>query len=314
MPLFGSFQSAISQHWRSFILLVAAFLPAILTGLLVHRFAVNVPVWDDAATVVLGCYFSDFQNTSHSGYAYNQLPGESPPGIANFSATIANPDKAIRFFGGFLGNPLARITRLTARELAPWIGWTLAACFVLGSARWFWGWKQKEEVARALPWLALGGTAMSIAPMVALGRAEIAGVRSALTPRYNSMSLYLLLSVGLLGMIFASGFFKRSSSRQVLFSIVAGAFMITQFQSWCYGIDRMEQWENSRLHSLTTLLYINHFFPAEDTRLGVSPVFVRERANILNRYGYLARPLAEKATTSPFRISDRRGYEVKIEP
>ena len=166
------------------------------------------------------------------------MPGESPPGIANFSATIANPDKAIRFFGSFLGNPLARITRLPARDVAPWVGWTLAACFVLGSVLCFLRWKQKDEIARALPWLALGGTAMTVALMVALGRAEIAGVRSALTPRYNSMSLYLLLSVGLLGMILAGALVKRSSNRQVLFSIFAGAFMITQLQSWCYGIVR----------------------------------------------------------------------------
>ncbi|MDA0813517.1 MAG: hypothetical protein O3C21_14150 [Verrucomicrobia bacterium] len=261
--------------------------------------------WIVAAALVLGCYFSDLQNASHSGHAYNQMPGEAPPGIANFSATIANPDKAIHFFGSFLGNPLARITRLPARDVAPWFGWTLAACFALGAARWFLRWKHKDEIARALPWLALGGTAVTVALMVALSRAEVAGVRSALTPRYNSMSLYLLLSVGLLGMIFGQEIMKRSGSRQMLFSIFTGAFLVTQFQSWAYGIVRMEQWENSRLHSLTSLLYINHFYPEADTRLDVSPAFVRDQANILNRYGYLAQPLARNANTEPFTLASK---------
>ncbi|MEZ5329283.1 MAG: hypothetical protein R3F19_29895 [Verrucomicrobiales bacterium] len=266
---------------------------------------VFLSAWVCVAGVVLVAYFSEFQNVSHSGHAYNQMPGEPPPGIANLSQTLANPDKAVRFFGSFLGNPLGRITRLPARDVAPWIGWILTACFVLGVGLWFMRWNKKEERARALPWLALGGTALSIAVMVALGRAEIAGVRSALTPRYSSMSLYLLLSVGLLGMHFVGSLLKHPGRRQVLFSVLAGAFLMAQFQSWSYGITRMRQWQSSRLHSLTSLLYINHFLPEGDRRLDGNLVMVRDLANVLNRYGYLARPLAEEATTAPFDESSK---------
>jgi hypothetical protein len=69
VPLFGSLQSIVSQHWRNFLLLVAAFLPAILTGLLVQRFAVNVPVWDDWERVRLIEKFEEGEMTVGDLYA-----------------------------------------------------------------------------------------------------------------------------------------------------------------------------------------------------------------------------------------------------
>jgi hypothetical protein len=261
--------------------------------------------WLVMAVIVLGCYFSDFQNSSHSAHAYNQLPGEPPPGIANLSATLSNPDKAINFFSQFLGNPLARITRIAAREVAPWIGWGLASCFALGGMVWLLRWKQKEENASSLPWLALGGVAISIAVMVALGRAEIAGVRSALTPRYNSMSLYLLLSVTVLGILRIVHSPSRSTWRQNALALLTGVFVVIQLQIWCYGTVRMREWQSSRLHALTSLLYINHFLPPEDTRLDGVTALVREQAQILDRYGYLEHPLLKRPTTAPFKTSKR---------
>lgn len=259
--------------------------------------------WLVSALVVLGFYFSDFQNSSHSAHAYNQLPGEPPPGIANLSATLENPEKAINFFGHFLGNPLARITRIAAREVAPWFGWGLAACFAIGGSAWLLRWKHKGENIIALPWLALGGVAISIAVMVALGRAEVAGVRSALTPRYNSMSLYLLLSVVVLGVLLILRCPGRSGWRQNSLALLAGVFMVIQLQNWCYGIVRMGEWESSRLHARTSLLYIKHILPPADTRLDGGPALVREQAQILDRYGYLERPLLDEPTTAPFKQS-----------
>ena len=261
--------------------------------------------WAIAGAIVLGLYFTDFQNTSHSAHAYNQTPGEAPPSVANFSDTIANPGKALEFFGCFLGNSLARVTRISARELAPWMGWGLFACFGVAAIHWMWNWKQTAARDRALPWLALGGTAIVIAVMVALGRAEIAGVRSSITPRYIGMSLFLLVAVSVLGVIVISTRSNRSSTRLPILPLLAGLFFFAQIQTWAYGYARMKEWESSRLHARTSLLFINHFLPASDNRLDADVHETRRLANRLDDYGYLKYPLVNEATTSPFKSSSR---------
>ena len=285
------------------VVLMMALLQSDFGEVALHRLGFAF-IWAAIAAVVIGFYFSNFHNTSYAAHAYNQRAGEVPPAVEHFDAAVANPGKVISYFAAFLGNPLARITRLPARELAPWIGWMLFLIFEVATIWWIRHWNQEKARDRALPWLALGGVAITLALTIALSRSHVAGLDRSLVPRYISMSQYLLLAVAVLGILVISAGSRRRFRAASVGPFAVGLFLAFQLTSWSYGIEGMRQWQANRFHSLLSLLFIDHFLPS-DGRLDVAPEWVREQALTLDAMGYLDPPLLEDATLDRFKLGTR---------
>ncbi|MEZ5300464.1 MAG: hypothetical protein R3F11_07360 [Verrucomicrobiales bacterium] len=277
--------------------------------------------WLLCAAVTLASYFNPatFQNVSHPSHAYMQPTGGEPPAAAHLDAALEKGGKIVQFALVMLGNQFSRAVDIEPIGLAGKVGIALAAAFALLALAFLLKARRRPDLwGAALPWLALGGTAIAACAMVSLGRSGMMGLHRSLTPRYMSMALYLGVALVPLALLWARALLAgprlarlRPAAARGLTAILA-AFVAIQGIYWLYGAQRMDRHRQARLHARTNLLLINFFQPDQMVRLDATREFVREGANKLDALGLLDPPLfkdrrLENFKTSKSPLADSRG-------
>jgi hypothetical protein len=258
-----------------------------------------------AGAVVVWMYFGwNYVNTSHPAHAFNVEPGERPPGVQNLDVTLGTAEgrkKAKRYFLTSLGNPYARVFQSQPAKAAPKLGgWALVLFGVL--AVWaFWRKRKMADFNAMLPWLAVGGFAISNAVLQSLGRAAISLDR-AILPRYISSTQFL--GIALIGggavLLFrwanSTGAAVTQSKRGAVAGGVVVAIAALHVPCWDYGVHKMDAWRAARLQEQFELSYLRLKDPDTVTRVDKETAMpqVKRGVELMAQHGLLDFELMEE--------------------
>lgn len=191
---------------------------------------------------------------------------ERPEGSPSFLNAIVNPIKTIQFFLAFLGSPLASGIPKYNIAASTAIGGIeivvlLAIILYLLKHR-----KNYELFHRTIGWLAIASYTIVSATITAAGRVGF-GLEMSQHSRYTTFSIYLLVALIHLTVIVADYFTSQKGKEKVkqiknwsakisLFAATV-ALLILQWQSFNYGIAKIQEWYGYRLNGKTCLAFIN---------------------------------------------------------
>ncbi len=280
-----------------------------------HRFgsgrarAAFLAAWLVATAAVLVPHFTvdGYVNTSEFAYV---AQGERAPGLQ--LATL--PDRAPRaanFFGAIIGSPLARTTVLDPRSVAPFAAAFLLGLFAVAAGRALLRWRDPALWDRWLPWLAMGGYAVVASAAPSIGRSALLKWSYGLVPHYLTVTVYLLLAVVVLGILFCEDVHARTRSPRVraLLSRIAvaglGALLAFQTLQWGIGWLGMREWKSARLQSRTAMILLNHFSPTYVRRVGGDLEESLLLVNRLHDVGYLVPPMLPDLRLCHFGVDPR---------
>ena len=294
--------AAVGTHSFSHGMLIWAAVPAwVLLRALFTEDAGNerrrfLFAWAVATAVFLVPYFTvDYRMVTTHGYRLDV--GDRPPLISYAGEALASPLLVAHFYLSMVGSPLARLGSGVPSQVA--VGWGLLvhgllAAALLGTAA------ARDRVlwTRSVPWLVLAGAALLGCGLAALGRAVPTNGLYALTPRYVSVSQYVLVSLVALGALLAG----RGPRARAWVLAVAMALAVPVAAGWKVGIDGMRAWQTARLQARTSLLFIEDFEPRFVHRLDYTWEMARDAARMMDRHGYLDPPLARRARPDAFQV------------
>jgi len=277
-----------------------------------------VGTWVVLMAVVLGCYtMADFNNSSDPTHSYGMETGTPPPSVVHHQGAMAEPLRALNFLSTLAGNPFARMHLLDPLDTAPLIGFVLMALFMALCAQRMWGFFSRPELlAKALPWMALGGAVMVGLAAVTAGRMHTSVSRAA-SIRYVSISQYLAIAVLMLAVLW----WRQTSlkglhvHKKELGGILVGVFAGFMIPAWSFGFQMMTLIKEGRLQGQAALLFINHFEPLAYHRIDATVDFARKWANVLDGYGLMDPPLVKTLELEQFSPNhkDRPIKEAAVE-
>jgi hypothetical protein len=245
-----------------------------------------LPLWCAALALCAAVYFNDYRR-----------PGSHP----ETSEALRHPLDALAYFVAYTGGPLAAWRYPLAVAL------TVGACALLLSAfAYAYLFRHREDEAllqRSMPWVMLGAYSLVTGALVTVGRVGF-GVGHATTTRYAAFSLYLLVGlVYLLPLVVGDAAQKGylSTSRLALLkrlgAVAAALLVLAHVVIFALVVRHSAaNWRRSLLRAKACMLFIEvspeercltrSFYP--DVRL------LRERAESLDRMGYLRPPLVRE--------------------
>jgi hypothetical protein len=267
--------------------------------------ALFLAAWSAAAAAVLIPYFTvgGFRNTSLPGHAFGLETGERVPRVALADA-LADPLRVVRFFFGLLGSVTARLPYLVTARAALWAGVGIAALFLAPLVLWLRRWRDAGAWDRWLPWVTLGGVALGLCALAAIGRTAMKGWEYSILPHYISISLYVhLAAVALVALAVRA--LRGARPPGPLPAAAAGLATALLAWGWGVGAAGMDEWRSGRLQARTSLLYVEHVKPRQRWRLDGSIEVVREMGVILDRHGLLDPPLVSDLGLARFELRDK---------
>ena len=211
--------------------LVAVWLLVAANNWTVKKRLLIAGAWLLVAAIVGFLYFNGISSTSHPAHSYLQDPGEYPPGFSDVVGGKLNPLHVVYASFLALGSPFCRVILIDPLTVAPWIGIVLLAGFAALTLVSIWrciATRSKEEWRSVLPWIAMGGYAVASIFLVSLGRAGF-GVARVLSPRYLTITNYLIVSMVVLAAMNFSTEVLRTRMRGVAL-IVLG--LLLALQGW----------------------------------------------------------------------------------
>ncbi|NEP45607.1 MAG: hypothetical protein F6K35_42905 [Okeania sp. SIO2H7] len=195
-------------------------------------------------------YFNDFHKP------------EASPGFFN---ALDNPIKTIQFFLAFLGSPLGSGTQdqiafstvIGGIEIGILLGIILYLLKHL---------KNYALFHRTVGWLAIASYTIISAAVTAAGRVGL-GLETSQDSRYTTFSIYLLVALIHLTVIFADYFtsqkgkdkvkkIKNLSAKISLF-VATFSILILHWHSFNYAVAKIQEWYGYRLSGKTCLAFIN---------------------------------------------------------
>ncbi len=238
-----------------------------------------ITIWIAAAILSITFYFYDYQ---------------SPENFPSPFLFINEPFNAIKYFFAILGNPI-RIIHLLEHIIK--LGAVLFTGYICLILYILWHYKNKQLLENTIPWLMMGIYSVSTALMVMVGRLGF-GVYQALTSRYTSYTLYLIVAV-----IFLMAIVILNVSKKYKFNFIVKtfiAFLIAyiiyiKMDTYPVAVNDLKNFHANVAHGKAALLFIN-YIPHEECNSKIYLVHfkeLKERANILNKMGYLRPPLIE---------------------
>ena len=204
---------------------------------------------------------------------------------------------ALTYFFAFTGGPFALGPRPLL--LAVPAGAALAALYLAAGV--YAARRGGDLARRATPWLMLGAFSVLTAALVTYGRADDHGVRQALSSRYTTFSLYLPVALAHLAPLLVAdlGARGRAASARVgaRLAAAAAAFVLLAHPLVTLLVVRhgMAPTRRERRHMKACLTFALAFEDGCVGRLAVKQGVVRERADELDRLGFLRPPLARSA-------------------
>ena len=213
-----------------------------------------------------------------------------PSYTPSLSESLQRPLHAFFFFCAFLGAPLATSNRLIL--VSAGIGAILATLFIMSC---FYAWKFADEPElkrRLMCWLMLGAYSFITGIMVTIGRMGF-GPNQALSSRYITFSVYLLVSLCYLVPIILDDLRRRGLLAQTkstiprLISFALSSLILLHLLNSAAAVRQMAWMKMRRLQAKACLLFIDAV-PNECLSKGFPDLGVlRARANAINDLGFL---------------------------
>lgn len=205
------------------------------------------------------------------------------------STALFYPLRAVAYFFGFLGAPLA----MEKGKIAAVVGFILISAFGLSC---FYFYRNRADAAltsRMVIWLTIGGYSILTAVMTTIGRVGF-GVGQSQNTRYIGYSVYLTVALVFLFRIITQDFASRDHSaiqvtrlRRVAF-LSAGALLLLQPFIFVVSINRMAEMRTTLLQAKAMVLFINvKPDPVLIKTLYPDLNYLTLQANKLNRLGFL---------------------------
>lgn len=233
---------------------------------------------------------------------------EKPPHHPSFTAALLDPLRTINFFFAFLGSPLGFKNLIVATI----IGFVVVLVFTLCCIYLFKERRDRLICYAAIGWVMIGLYSGSSAFITTLGRVGF-GVKEALTSKYTTFSLYLILPIIYLGVIIYEDAANKGYLTKINFdrkyTITFASHLILILISlyilcWDNALGRMISSQGERLQGKACLLFVN--IVPEETCLTnkLYPSFpkVKEIANQLNQLGLIEPRLV---TSNKIKQSDK---------
>jgi len=267
--------------------------------------------WLVIGTLVISSYLLvDFTNASHPSHSYGQAVGAAPPVAAHASALSANLLRVGNYLSVMTGNTFARLHLVDPLNLARQMGLVMLTAF-FAMVIWMLCQRLRNNRSvwdRALPWLALGCSALIGMAAVAAGRSNLIGLSRATSSRYNSISLYLAVALVFLVVLWFrhSRFGARWSEvkKAQIGMLVIALFAGYSVSLWNYGGQMMKLCHDARMQATAALQFIRFWNPEHVFRLDGDVKFLRKMANILDEFQLLAPPLCTHLALDQFKISE----------
>jgi len=284
--------------------------------------------WAVPMVIVLFLYFHDLKNEEPGVFAYGQ--GNEDTMTHSFAAVLRAPEKGIKFALTLAGANFARGVFGNRGMVALAMGIAGAGVFALGLAALLRNWKQLSARRAALPLAMIAFYGLCVAGMVAAGRAWASkDVGGALNNRYACFaSAFVAGLVGLLGVQAAFGSGRPgqggkpltepaggsgeseatgnvASIRWVRMAAMplGGVLFGLLVANWCYGSNMMASWHFARLQGAVDIHFSQVLGLARDRGHDALNIHLaKERAAIMDRLGFLERPLARTLDLNQFKI------------
>ena len=221
-------------------------------------------------------------------YFYNyRKPIQHP----SFNEVFINPEEAMHFFLSFLGSPLgfAKLNVAITLGLLAISLWLLLNIYFLKISK-----KDPTLLYRIKGWLMIGIYAVISALLSTFGRLGF-GVSYSLLSRYTSFSVYLIVSLFYIAVIFVKHLNLRRNFwiSKKLISIVSSfliiVFIFLQIKTSIYAIKKVENLRRERLAGKASLLFINILPKNEGLKeyLYISIENKKDTVNVINKLGFL---------------------------
>jgi hypothetical protein len=242
---------------------------------------------------------------SVSFYLYGYRTPEWHPSLTE---SLRHPARALAYLAAFLGAPLAPgtgIPRLTAALL---IG-TLASILFAGACVYLWvGFSDRSLRRRMIGFVIIGSYSLATVLLVMPARLGF-GIPQALSPRYSTFSLYLLVSLIYLAPIVleharANGYLPGRVRITPLVSALVAALLCFHTLTATHGVLRARAFRTHVRYLKACLLFVNVLrcsAPALMLRQGDLPAL----ANALNRLGYLRPSLIDGKSAEEIAMTNR---------
>jgi hypothetical protein len=280
--------------------------------------------------IVLFCYFYDLKNEEARAFAYGQ--GNVDTMTHSVAAVLQAPEKGIKFTLTLLGTNFARGIFGERGPVALAMGMAGAGVFALGLAALLRRWKQFGARRAALPMALIAFYGMSVAGMVASGRAWASkDVGGALNNRYACFASAFV--AGLVGLVGVGAGLRRNPSasggnsggkpvaeegdgnelaeggapRWLAISArpLGGVLCGLMVANWCYGAHMMASWHYARTRGAVDIHFSRLLGPAQDRGQDMLNIHLaHERAVVMDKLGFLGTPLAKTLDLKQFRIRD----------
>jgi hypothetical protein len=242
---------------------------------------------------------------SMSFYLYGYRTPEWHPSLTE---SLRHPARALAYLAAFLGAPLAPgtgIPRLTAALL---IG-TLASILFAGACVYLWvGFSDRSLRRRMIGFVIIGSYSLATVLLVMPARLGF-GIPQALSPRYSTFSLYLLVSLIYLAPIVleharANGYLPGRVRITPLVSALVAALLCFHTLTATHGVLHARAFRTHVRYLKACLLFVNVLrcsAPALMLRQGDLPAL----ANALNRLGYLRPSLIDGKSAEEIAMTNR---------
>ena len=271
-------------------------------------------LWAVLILAVVAIYFHDLRNEVHPDHAYGL--GEEQTVNRGMAAFLDQPLVALKFALAVVGGAMVRGPLIDPRLWAAPVGGIVVA-MVAGLA-WFL-WKSRGEPGRAA-WAgiyAIGLYGIASGLLVAMGRAWLVkggSISPALNIRYVSVGSYTWAAL----VILLCFLIQRRSLRlpQWLPPFLLGVYLVWQCALWLYGVQMMGEWKSARLRGAAALHFLNVAVAPGHVLSEPSLTALRSWSAILDRMGYLERPMLRSPELDQFKagkpLSDKNAALTQV--
>ena len=241
---------------------------------------------------------------SVSFYLYGYRTPEWHPSLTE---SLRHPARALAYLAAFLGAPLAPGTGIPQLAAAILIG-TLASILFAGACAYLWvGFGDRSLRKRMIVFVMIGAYSLGTGLMVMPARLGF-GIPQALSSRYSTFSLYLLVSLIYLAPIVleharANGYLPSRVRITPLASAVVAALLLVHALTATQGMLQAYGFRAHLRYVKACLLFVNVLrCPAPAT---LSQGNLIALANALNRLGYLRPSLIDGKSVEEIAMSSQ---------
>ena len=226
---------------------------------------------------------------SLSFYVYGYRPPEWHPSLTE---ALDHPARALAYLAAFLGAALAPGAGVLRLAAAIPIG-TITSILFLGACAYLWArFADRSLRKRMIVFIAVGAYSLGTALMVMPARLGL-GILQALSSRYTTFSVYLLVSLIYLAAIVlehakANGYLPSRARMVRLASAGVGVLLLVHALTAASGVFQARVYRSKALYFKACLLFVNVLrSPAPAILIQSSHRDLTALANALNRLGYL---------------------------